>query len=136
MFTTTIDLTLKNIEDNLDANGQIVESEKVVTVTLQQVSPFIVSDVLSDCATAKGTINMGAFIKGTVGTVIISPKNICEQLEKASNGFEAMHTLFNKLNRFCTEPKKYVLLQKQSEAAKSNVGDSPAQSDTNGNQEA
>jgi hypothetical protein len=136
MFSTTIDLTLKELDDNLDRDGKLVEKEKVVQVILQEVSPFIVDDVLADSMTQKGTINMGAFVKGMIGKAIISPKNIAEQIEKASNGFDALSTLFNELNRFCTEPKRYVLLQKQSEISKSNVGDSPAQSDVDGDKAA
>lgn len=136
MFNTNIDLTLKTIEDNLDADGKIVEKEKVVQVTFQEVSPFVVDDVLADSMTAKGTINMGAFVKGMVGKAIIMPKNIIKQINEASNGFEALTQLFNELNRFCTEPKRYVLLQKQSEAAKSNVGDGAPQPNVDGDKAA
>jgi hypothetical protein len=117
MFNTTIDLELEHIDDNLET------TKETVKVTLQEASPFTTGDIFADNISKKGIgYSAAGVIKDMVGVVIVSPKNIVDQIEKADNAFEAMGKLFTELNTFCASPRKYILLQKKSEQESTDLG--------------
>jgi hypothetical protein len=129
MFNTTIELELEHIDDNLET------TKETVKVTLQETSPFVTGDIFADNISKKGVgYDAAGVVKDMVGTVIVSPKNIVDQIEKSDNAFVAIGKLFSEINNFCASPKRYVLLQKKSEQESSDLGQGDSQPDTDGSQ--
>lgn len=136
MINETIDVELKVLNDK----GE--EEPKTIQVLLQEASPFKTADIFAENISSNGKIRKnGGFIKDCMNVVIMSPKNLIEQIEKCENSFEVIGTLANEVQEFINNPRIYKLkrqelLQKKSTEESGNVGEGVAQSDTGGNETA
>lgn len=105
------------------------DEKKEVEIVLQEINKATVVNMSCENAGKGGRILVADFIKACVENgAIVSPKNLIEQLEEVDNGVELYVKIFNEVNTFCPNPKKYALLQKESIAKSSKqnkpVGDS------------
>jgi len=136
MINTTVDLELKVLNEK----GE--EETKTVQVLLQEASPFKTADIFAENISANGKIRKsGGFIKDCMDVVIMSPKNLIEQIEGSENAFEAIGNLANEVQEFINNPRIYKLkrqelLQKKSTEESGNVGEGTPQPDANGNETA
>lgn len=92
--------------------------EKEIEVVLQEISPFVVSDMTSDCLNEKGNnILPGKYIKSSIDNgLIVSPKNLIKQIEECDNPIKAIGDVFAEINNFCTSPRKYELQKVQAKS--------------------
>jgi hypothetical protein len=133
MITTSFDLELQKTGNN----GEI--TTETVKVVMQEVSPFIVSDIFMSNLGDNGRYKIGSLIKQFTqedSKVIVSPKNLVEQIEAADNAIPAINIVFREVNQFCSNPQKYVLLQKQSKAESEDMVNGNTKSNTDGNKTA
>lgn len=134
MINETIDIELKVLDENEK------ETTKTLKVTLQEVSPFKTADIFAENITGNGKIRKsGGFIKDCMNIVIMSPKNLVEEIEKAENAFEVIGQLANEVQEFINSPRLYKLkrqelLQKKSNEESSTVGEDLVQSNTDGSE--
>lgn len=111
------------------------EKEEIVTVRLQQISPFKLADMMALCIEpSTSTYKTGTFVKECVkNEVIISPKNLVERIETCDEPFTAIKTVFNEVMDFTNNPKLYVAKKLDSEAKSDrkveDMGDSVQQLD-------
>lgn len=92
------------------------EKKKEIEIVIQEINKAQLANITCECAGKNGSIRVGDFITAAVENgIIISPKNLIEQLEDADNGLVLYAEIFKEVNRFCSNPKRYVLLQKESE---------------------
>ncbi len=134
MFSTTINIKLKTVDE---AGKEVTTT---VPVLLQQASPFKTADIYAENITTNGKIRKsGGFIEDCMGVVIMSPKNLIDQISESENAFEVIGNLANEVQEFINNPRTYVLKQKEAVQAKSEeqspaVGESTTQPDTNGSE--
>lgn len=131
MFNTNFDLELEHIQDNGET------SKETVKVTIQEISPFRYTDIMSGALNVEsGQYNVGLLAEKFIESVVVSPKNLKDQIEKCDNATAAITKIVTEVRSFCDCPKRYCLLQKQSETAKNVLGDSSAESNSDGNESA
>ena len=142
MVSTTIDLELKN----LDQNNQ--EVSKTIKVMLQEVSPFkcvpIISTNVSYGKGGKTTYDLATIVEQMASNeigVIVSPKNILKQIEESTNAMDAIMILGAEVVAFCKSPRLYVLqkqeeVQRESQDATNDVGTDNTQPNDNGGTQA
>lgn len=107
--------------------------KEMIKVVLQEISPWIVSDLASECLNSKGT-NMlpSEFVKKSIEVgMIVSPKNLVEQIEESDEALSAIMEVFKEVNQFSASPRKYLLIQKESEAKTKNMEHDTGKSNTN-----
>ena len=132
-YQAKIDIELKKT----DESGN--EITNPVQVVLQEIDPFKVTDLLADNMSPKSTVTRpGSFLQDVMGTVIVSPKNLLDQLKDADNTIQATVTLVAKVQNFLANPRIYLLkqkeaLQKDSEKEPDVLGESTEQPNTDGN---
>lgn len=127
---TTVNIDLKTFNEE---TGK--ETVKQVPVLLKESNPFQVTDVFSDNTAKKGrNIDYGSLIQDLIDSqlVIMSPKDICSQIEDADNSVEAISQLFNYINQFCMSPKRFIFEQKKSKKSKDVLGIGTKEPDADG----
>ena len=142
MVNTTIDLELKNLDQN---NKEV---SKIVKVMLQEVSPFKSMPIISANtlynAGGKTSYDWAAIVQqmsaNEIG-VIVSPKNIVKQIEESTNATEAIILLGIEILKFCDSPRLYVLrkqeeVQRESQDTANDVGTDNTQPNDNGGTQA
>lgn len=131
MVNTNFDLELEHIQDDGST------TKETVKVTIQEVSPFKYTDIMS-CAlnVESGQYNVGMLAERFIENIVVSPKNLKDQIEKCDNATAAITKIVTEIRSFCDCPKRYCLLQKQSETAKNVLGDISAESNFDGNEAA
>lgn len=99
---------------------------KNVTVRLQELKPLKVADMLAECVTQEGRYKPGTVIEQAIEKgVIVSPKNLVEQIEEADNGLDAVTKTFRNIGNFLTNPKLFGIAKnkEQGKDEGTNVGD-------------
>lgn len=88
-----------------------------VTVRLNRVSPLIVGDIMgSTMVRGKGYL-YGEFLQLCIEKeIIVSPKNLVEQINESDNGVELLIDVFGEVNAFVTNPRVYIAKAIESEA--------------------
>jgi hypothetical protein len=127
---TKFKLDLEHVKENEEIETETVE------ITMQETSPVIAGDIFTGNMSQSGSALVGSTVKAAIGTIIMSPKDLMDRIEKSDNPMAALGKVFKELNQFCAAPKRYVLLQRKSEQESSDVGEGTPQLDTNGNQPA
>lgn len=119
-----------NFQLELEKEGK----KEKVNVVLQEISPFIVSDIFMNNLTDNNSnYKIGSVIKGLTDKVIVSPKNLDQRIEESDNAIMAITALFNEVKLFCSSPRRYVQLQKESQAKSQGLEHSNTESNANGN---
>ncbi|WP_125153669.1 hypothetical protein [Clostridium rectalis] len=96
--------------------------EKYIDVILQEVSPFVAGDIFSSAIDIKtGNYKMGTVAERGIEELVVSPKNLKEQILEAENPFEIIAKLFSEFQKFCQKPKQYALLQTESQTKHKNL---------------
>lgn len=97
---------------------EVEEKEKEIEIVLQEISPFTISDMTSDCLNSKGNnILPGQYLRLAIENgLIVSPKKLIEQIEECDNPIKAIGDVFQQVNEFCSSPRKYKLRQVQKES--------------------
>ena len=119
-----------DLEDTAD-DGTV--TTKTIQVLLQEASPFVITNAYNDNLNKKGnSVCIGGVIEDLIGNVIFSPRNIKDQIDAASNGMDALVTLYKEVDRFCKSPKAYKLkqVQEESKAESPILGEGVEQSNT------
>lgn len=99
------------------------EEEKIVTVHLQEVSPFKFGDIAGESISTRGQILPGTFVQLAVeNEIIVAPKDLLKIIEEADNGISLVGEVAREVNGFCTNPRKYEL-QRVERKGKKKTGD-------------
>lgn len=133
MFNTNFDLELEHIQDDEST------TKETVKVTIQEISPFRYTDIMSGALNVEsGQYNVGMLAERFIENVVVSPKDLKDQIEKCDNATAAITKIVTEVRSFCDCPKRYCLLQlqKQSKATENVLGDSSAKSNPSGNETA
>lgn len=114
------------IQSTIEIDIKRGEEVGKLTVRLQEISPLRMSDLITDSANDQGRCKPGLLIENALKNgVIISPKNLVEQIEENEDGLGMINDLYPEIMRFCGSPKQYEFRKKQRESKEksADVGD-------------
>lgn len=110
MINTNFDLILETTDDAGETTTETVK------VTIQEISPFIYTNIMSSALNINnGAYQVGMLAELYIEKIVVSPKNLKECIEKADNALKAIASLTTEVKKFCECPRKYALIQKESE---------------------
>lgn len=89
------------------------EEKKEIKVVMQEANKFRVADAYTESIT-QGRLSVGRMVENLVPLVVMSPKNLLEQLEECDNSFTVIGTVSKEIESFLNNPKRYALLQIES----------------------
>lgn len=108
-----------NLEKFNEQNGETSSEE--LEITMQDASPFITSDIFTSNTSPSGGYKMASIVRDMIDVVIVSPKNLIQKIEECDNPATAIGKVFQEVNQFCGNPKRYCWLQKKSESESKGV---------------
>lgn len=120
--------------EHLKEDGETVETE-TVEITMQETSPIIAGDIFTGNMTQTGSALVGSLVKAAIGTIIMSPRDLMERIEKSDNPMVALGKVYKELNEFCAAPKRYVILQRKSQQESATVDKSTKKSNVDRNKQ-
>lgn len=123
------DLDLEHMKED-----ETVEIE-TIEITMQETSPIIAGDIFTGNMTQTGSSLVGSTVKAAIGTIIMSPRDLMERIEKSDNPMLALGKVYRELNEFCAAPKKYVLLQRKSKQESATMDKSTKKSNIDRNKQ-
>lgn len=102
---------MKGIQKEFKLKLIMDEKEEEIIVRMSNISPLKIADIVTETSTVeKGMVRFkhGSFLQKSVDEgVVISPKNLIEQIEDADNGTIAVVMAFKEIYSFLSSPKKY-----------------------------
>ncbi|KEI18250.1 hypothetical protein [Clostridium haemolyticum] len=105
-----------NFDIEIITNKEGKEEKKKVNVVVQEISPFRVTDILSSALNLEnGAYKVGMLTEMLIDELVISPKNLKEQIEKAENATELITKVSTELRNFCDNPRCYHLKKVERE---------------------
>lgn len=118
------------INEQFKLKYEVEGKEKEITVVMQEISPFLISDMTSECLNTKGNnILPGEYIKLAIENgLIVSPKNLMEEIEKADEPIAVIGKLFGEVNSFSASPRKYKLQKVQEKSKEQSKSMEPSNS--------
>lgn len=130
MINTNFNLDLEKIDD---AGASKTETVKVV---IQEISPFRYADIMSGALNVQnGKYNVGSLAESFINEIVVSPKNLKDQIEGSDNAMAAITRVVQEVRSFCDNPRKYALLQTESAIKLESLVNGDTQSNTDGNKE-
>lgn len=106
------------IQSNFKIKLKLEEGEKEVDILMQEPSKFRVADVYAESYTVEGKLKVGTFLENIIPLVVISPKNLLEQINSADNAYSVMIKLNEEIQEFCDNPRIYKLKREEKSRIK------------------